>query len=149
MPPSLESLAPKDPAEDLAVFRAQVVGPLLCRDGRTHGELAVAGWPGAKQPSLRAHEYCSVSPTQLCPRRQQRCKSGGPLWQVGFHAGCPSQSRIHFVQFPNDYKRKVSYRNFLHWYLSAPIIHSYNVTIIGYRVLAHTPHCSATPNCRS
>ena len=42
MSPSLESLAPKDPAEDLAVFRSQVVGPLLCRDGRTHGELADA-----------------------------------------------------------------------------------------------------------
>ena len=42
MTPSPDHLAPKDSAEDLAVFRSQVVGPLLCRDGRTHGELAVA-----------------------------------------------------------------------------------------------------------
>ncbi len=33
-----DSLKPKDHAEALALFRAQVLGPLLCRDGLPHGE---------------------------------------------------------------------------------------------------------------
>jgi hypothetical protein len=35
-------LAPKDTAEDIAVFRAQVIGPLLTRAFTSHGELADA-----------------------------------------------------------------------------------------------------------
>jgi hypothetical protein len=33
-------LRPKDHAEAVALFRAQVIGPLVCRDDLTHGELA-------------------------------------------------------------------------------------------------------------
>lgn len=37
-----EILKPKDATEAIAVFRAQVIGPLLCRDYSAHGELAEA-----------------------------------------------------------------------------------------------------------
>ena len=37
-----EELTPKDHAEAVAVFRAQVIGPLVCRSDWTHGELASA-----------------------------------------------------------------------------------------------------------
>jgi transposase InsO family protein len=37
-----ETLKPKDPTEAIAVFRSQVIGPLLCRDYSDHGELAEA-----------------------------------------------------------------------------------------------------------
>lgn len=37
-----ETLKPKDPPETIAVFRSQVIGPLLCRDYSDHGELAEA-----------------------------------------------------------------------------------------------------------
>ncbi len=40
--PMVESLKPKDPAEAVAVFRAQVIGSLSCRDPESHGELADA-----------------------------------------------------------------------------------------------------------
>lgn len=35
-------LAPKDTAEGIAIFRAQVIGPLLTRAFTSHGELAAA-----------------------------------------------------------------------------------------------------------
>jgi transposase InsO family protein len=35
-------LKPKDHAEAIAVFRSQVIGPVVCRDHLTHGELAEA-----------------------------------------------------------------------------------------------------------
>lgn len=35
-----DQLGPKDRAEQIAIFRAQVIGPLLTRDFQTHGELA-------------------------------------------------------------------------------------------------------------
>ena len=35
-------LKPRDHAEAVALFRAQVIGPLACRTDWTHGELAVA-----------------------------------------------------------------------------------------------------------
>lgn len=37
-----ETLKPKDSTEAIAVFRSQVIGPLLCRDYGNHGELAKA-----------------------------------------------------------------------------------------------------------
>lgn len=37
-----DSLGPKDQAEAIAQFRAQVIGPLLCRTFDSHGELAAA-----------------------------------------------------------------------------------------------------------
>jgi len=39
-------LAPKDDAEAIAIFRAQVIGPLLTRAFTSHGELAdaIRGW---------------------------------------------------------------------------------------------------------
>ena len=37
-----EELTPRDHAEAVAIFRAQVIGPLACRTDWTHGELAVA-----------------------------------------------------------------------------------------------------------
>jgi hypothetical protein len=37
-----ETLKPKDSTEAIAVFRSQVIGPLLCRDYGNHGELADA-----------------------------------------------------------------------------------------------------------
>lgn len=37
-----ETLKPKDSTEAVAVFRSQVIGPLLCRDYEAHGELAEA-----------------------------------------------------------------------------------------------------------
>src|SRR5690606_22979462 len=40
--PMTEELKPKDPSEEIAVFRAQVIGPLLCREYADHGELAEA-----------------------------------------------------------------------------------------------------------
>ena len=45
-----EPLKPKDHAEAVALFRAQVIGPLLCRDYDSHGELAAALRDLAKQP---------------------------------------------------------------------------------------------------
>ena len=35
-----EKLGPKDQAERVAMFRVQVIGPLLARDFQDHGELA-------------------------------------------------------------------------------------------------------------
>jgi len=35
-----EQLGPKDQAERVAMFRVQVIGPLLARDFQDHGELA-------------------------------------------------------------------------------------------------------------
>lgn len=37
-----DEMRPKDHAEAVALFRAQVIGPLVCRDDWTHGELAAA-----------------------------------------------------------------------------------------------------------
>ena len=39
---SHDELKPRDHAEAVAVFRAQVIGPLVCRSDWTHGELADA-----------------------------------------------------------------------------------------------------------
>ena len=68
MTPSPDPLAPKDSAEDLAVFRSQVVGPLLCRDGRTHGELAEAlrelARTPVRPPGSAAHRTYSVATLQ-------------------------------------------------------------------------------------
>ncbi|MCB9626831.1 MAG: DDE-type integrase/transposase/recombinase [Sandaracinaceae bacterium] len=68
MTPSPDLLAPKDSAEDLAVFRSQVVGPLLCRDGRTHGELAEAlrelARTPVRPPGSAAHRTYSVATLQ-------------------------------------------------------------------------------------
>ena len=65
MTPSPDLLAPKDAAEDLAVFRSQVVGPLLCRNGRTHGELAEAlrelARTPVRPPGSTTHRTYSVS----------------------------------------------------------------------------------------
>lgn len=36
----MDELCPKDRAEALALFRAQVIGPLLCREPQSHGELS-------------------------------------------------------------------------------------------------------------
>jgi hypothetical protein len=38
----VDSLKPKDSVEAVAVFRAQVIGSLMCRDPESHGELADA-----------------------------------------------------------------------------------------------------------
>jgi putative transposase len=38
----MDELVPKDYSEALALFRAQVIGPLLCRDPGSHGELSEA-----------------------------------------------------------------------------------------------------------
>lgn len=45
-----ELLKPKDRAEAVALFRAQVIGPLTCRDFGSHGELAEAIRELAAQP---------------------------------------------------------------------------------------------------
>jgi transposase InsO family protein len=45
-----DELKPKDHAEEVAVFRAQVIGPLTCRADLTHGELAAALRVLAAQP---------------------------------------------------------------------------------------------------
>lgn len=45
-----EPLKPKDPAETVALFRAQVIGPLLCREHGSHGELAQAFRELAAEP---------------------------------------------------------------------------------------------------
>lgn len=37
-----DEIGPKDAAEEVALFRAQVIGPLLCRGALPHGELAAA-----------------------------------------------------------------------------------------------------------
>lgn len=36
------TLAPKDHTEEVAIFRAQVIGPLVSRDFTSRGELAAA-----------------------------------------------------------------------------------------------------------
>jgi len=51
-----DSLEPKDHAEAVALFRAQVIGPLLCRDHESHGELAQALRELAAEP-VRAPGY--------------------------------------------------------------------------------------------
>src|SRR5690606_41511228 len=43
-------LKPKDRPEAVALFRAQVVGPLLCRDFGSHGQLAGAIRATAAEP---------------------------------------------------------------------------------------------------
>jgi transposase InsO family protein len=48
----MDDLVPKDGAEALALFRAQVIGPLLCREPSSHGELSAALREIAAQPVL-------------------------------------------------------------------------------------------------
>jgi putative transposase len=48
--PMVDSLKPKDSVEAVAVFRAQVIGSLMCRDPESHGELADALRQLAGQP---------------------------------------------------------------------------------------------------
>ena len=48
----MDDLVPKDGAEALALFRAQVIGPLLCREPGSHGELSAALREIAAQPVL-------------------------------------------------------------------------------------------------
>ena len=48
----MDDLVPKDSAEALALFRAQVIGPLLCREPGSHGELSAALREIAAQPVL-------------------------------------------------------------------------------------------------
>ena len=45
-----DELRPKDAAEEVALFRAQVLGPVLCRGTLDHGELAEALRELAAQP---------------------------------------------------------------------------------------------------
>ncbi len=45
-----ETLKPKDFVEEIAVFRAQVIGPLLCRHQPDHGDLATALRELSEQP---------------------------------------------------------------------------------------------------
>lgn len=46
----VDELGPRDHTEALALFRAQVIGPLLCREPGSHGELAEALRELAAQP---------------------------------------------------------------------------------------------------
>lgn len=46
----MDELSAKDRAEALALFRAQVIGPLLCREPSSHGELSAALRDLAQQP---------------------------------------------------------------------------------------------------
>ena len=48
----MDDLVPKDGAEALALFRAQVIGPLLCREPASHGELSALLREIAAQPVL-------------------------------------------------------------------------------------------------
>src|SRR5690349_8736345 len=48
----MEELRPADSAEALALFRAQVLGPLLCREPGSHGELSAVLREIAAQPVL-------------------------------------------------------------------------------------------------
>jgi transposase InsO family protein len=63
-----ELLTPKDHAEAIAVFRAQVIGPLLCRDERLHGDLAAAirelAQTPVKPPGSETHRTYSVPTLQ-------------------------------------------------------------------------------------
>lgn len=45
-----DELGPRDAAEEVALFRAQVIGPLLCRGAHEHGELADALRELSQQP---------------------------------------------------------------------------------------------------
>ena len=47
-----DDLVPKDHTEAMALFRAQVIGPLLCREAGGHGELSAALRELAEQPVL-------------------------------------------------------------------------------------------------
>lgn len=62
-----DELTPRDHAEAMAIFRAQVIGPLVCRTDWTHGELAVA---------LRA---LSVQPFRPPSAERTRCYSPSTL----------------------------------------------------------------------
>jgi len=63
-----DTLTPKDHAEAIAVFRAQVIGPLLCRDERAHGDLAEAirelSQTPVKPPGSDTHRTYSVPTLQ-------------------------------------------------------------------------------------
>ena len=48
----MEELRPADSAEALGLFRAQVLGPLLCRESCSHGELSAVLREIAAQPVL-------------------------------------------------------------------------------------------------
>lgn len=57
-----DELGPRDAAEEVALFRAQVIGPLLCRGALEHGELADAMRALSEQPvrppgSVRTRTY--------------------------------------------------------------------------------------------
>ena len=71
-----DSLKPKDSVEAVAVFRAQVIGALLCRDPESHGELA---------DSLR---QLSEQPVRPPGRDTSRCFSVATLerWYYAFKA---------------------------------------------------------------
>src|SRR4051812_29658316 len=71
-----DSLKPKDSVEAVAVFRAQVIGALLCRDPESHGELA---------DTLR---QLSEQPVRPPGRDTSRCFSVATLerWYYAFKA---------------------------------------------------------------
>jgi len=62
-----DEVTPKDHAEAVAIFRAQVIGPLVCRTDWTHGELAAA---------LRA---LSVQPFRPPGSEHTRCYAASTL----------------------------------------------------------------------
>ena len=91
-----DEVTPKDHAEAVAVFRAQVIGPLACRTDWTHGELAQALRALSAQPFRppgSAHTRCYASSTLerwlyawrrsgldgLRPRRRSDCGHGRML----------------------------------------------------------------------
>lgn len=73
-----ETLKPKDSAEAIAVFRPQVIGPLLCRDYGNHGELAEA----IRELAVHAvtppgHEVSRHFPIPTLERWYYGCKKHG------------------------------------------------------------------------
>ncbi|MFP4636714.1 MAG: DDE-type integrase/transposase/recombinase [Nitriliruptoraceae bacterium] len=73
-----EELGPKDHAEAVALFRAQVLGPLLCRDGLDRGELAAElralsaeSWRPPDSPIRRSYAVSTLE------RWYYRYRSGG------------------------------------------------------------------------
>lgn len=79
-----DELRPKDPAEQVALFRAQVIGRVLCRGALDHGELAEAlrelaaqpvRPPGARSPR-KAPLDAPLAPRGRAATRSRRSSAG-------------------------------------------------------------------------
>jgi hypothetical protein len=77
-----EKLGPKDRAERVALFRVQVIGPLLARDFQDHGELAdeIRALAAKSDGSTRPRRSSAGTTSTSAAGSMRSGRGGGRTW---------------------------------------------------------------------